>query len=108
MPIATGSLSSVAGNGIDLNLIGVVNNSRATFTLTGVNGNLNASTSMGFLVGDVNNTRNVDNVDGSAVEAHFRQVADATNFAFDVNMTGVLSVSDISTVKSRSGSMLVP
>ncbi len=78
MPIATRSLSSVSSNGIELNL-----------------------------VGDVNNTRNHDHVEGRTVEALSRQVADATSFVFDVNMTGVISVSDISHVKSRSGSMLV-
>lgn len=108
MTIPTGSPTSVPGNGIAVNLIGILDNSRATIALTGVNGNVNASTSIGFLVGDVNNTRNIDSIDVSAVKARSGQITDSTNFNFDVNTTGVISVSDILTVKARTGSVLVP
>lgn len=96
------------GNEVVVTLTGVADNRRATISLTGVNGTLSAEASMGFLVGDINNSRSVTPVDTSGVKARSGQSTSALNFRFDVNATGAINASDISTVKARSGSMLSP
>ena len=63
---------------------------------------------MGFLVGDVNNTRSVNSSDISAVKARSGQTTSALNFMFDVNASGAINSSDISAVKARSGLVLPP
>ena len=85
----------------------LADNKRATLTLTGVNGNVNPSpVSMGFLVGDVNNTRSVNSSDISGVKARSGQTTNSANFKFDVNASGAVNSSDISAVKARSGLVL--
>jgi alpha-tubulin suppressor-like RCC1 family protein len=94
------------GNDVTVALATVPENSRATITLTGVNGVLNTSASLGFLVGDVDNTRSVNSSDISGVKARSGQTTDATNFQFDLNASGAINSSDISAVKARSGLVL--
>ena len=85
----------------------LADNKRATLTLTGVNGSVNPSpVSMGFLVGDVNNTRSVNSSDISGVKARSGQTTNSANFKFDVNASGAVNSSDISAVKARSGLVL--
>ena len=82
----------------------LADNKRITLTLTGVNGTVNPNpVSMGFLVGDVNNTRSVNSSDISAVKARSGQTTTGANFKFDVNASGAINSSDISAVKARSG-----
>ena len=96
------------GNDVSVTLTGVADKSRATVSLAGVNGvlSLNPSTSIGFLVGDVNNSRSVDSSDISSVKARSGQTTDTTNFKFDVNSSGAINSSDISAVKARFGLVL--
>ena len=61
------------------------------------------SVSLGFLIGDVNNTRSVNSSDISGVKARSGQGTTIGNFRFDVNATGAINSSDISAVKARSG-----
>ncbi len=97
-----------AGNSLSVILSGIADRNRATISLTGVNGNVAASVSIGFLVGDVNNSRTVDAIDVSGVKARSGQTTDATNFTFDLNSNGAISAVDILTVKARAGAVLVP
>ena len=97
-----------AGNSLSVILSGIADRNRATISLTGVNGNVAASVSIGFLVGDVNNSRTVDAIDISGVKARSGQTTDATNFTFDLNSNGAISAVDILTVKARAGAVLVP
>ena len=121
---ASGSASTVDSNNISIvttnavgavttevlvTLTGVADNSRAKISLNGVNGGATVwLATIGFLVGDVNNTRSVNSSDISAVKARSGQAATATNFVYDVNATGAINSSDISAVKARSGLSLVP
>ena len=105
MPTGATSVTS-SGNDVLVTLTGIADNSRASITLTGVNGTNNMSVSLGFLVGDVNNTRSVNSSDISSVKARSGQTTDLTNFKFDVNASGAINSSDISAVKARSGLVL--
>ena len=98
--------SAILGNEVEVTLTAVADNSRATVTLagaSGVNGTVGTSAVIGFLVGDVNNTRSVNSSDISAVKARSGQTTNSNNFKFDVNISGSINSSDISAVKARSG-----
>ena len=98
-----------AGSSLSVTLSGIADNSRATISLTGVNGNVAASSvSIGFLIGDANNSRAVDAIDISGVKARSGQITDSTNFGFDLNASGAINSADILTVKARAGAVLVP
>lgn len=94
---------ALSGNEVILDLTNIPDNQRLTISLTGVNGTINTATSMGFLVGDVNNSRTVNSSDISGIKARSGQVADAMNFKYDLNASGAINSSDISAVKGRSG-----
>ena len=107
--IATTNALGAAANEVLVTLTGVADNSRAKISLTGVNGGATVwPASVGFLVGDVNNTRSVNSSDISAVKARSGQAATATTFVYDLNASGAINSSDISAVKARSGLSLVP
>jgi hypothetical protein len=98
----------VNGNEVSVVLTGIPDNKRVTVNLSGVNGTLNASVTVGFLVGDVNNSGNVTSSDISGVKARSLQAANASNYRFDVNASGSGTSSDISAVKARSLATLPP
>ena len=108
-PITIGAVNFL-GNDVSVTLTGVADNSRARVSLSGVNtdATLNPSVSLGFLVGDVNNTGSVNSSDISGVKARSGQTTDLTNFKFDLNASGTINSSDISAVKARSGLILPP
>ena len=103
--IGVGTASfAIAGNDVLVTLTGLSDNQRLTVALSNVNvAGANASASMGFLQGDVNNSGSVNSSDISGVKSRAGQTADATNFKFDVNASGAINSSDISSVKARSG-----
>jgi hypothetical protein len=105
---ALGSAVAVpSGNTVVVTLPVVPDNSRATVSLTNVNGaGVNASASIGFLVGDVNASRSVTATDILQVKGRSGQVTDATNFRFDLNASGSITASEILAVKGRSGLVL--
>ena len=90
-------------------LANVPNNRRATISVNNVNATgLNVSRAMGFLIGDVNNSRSVNPSDIAAVKARSGQTTTPSNFQFDVNATGTINASDILAAKARSGTALLP
>ena len=109
---AVGSASTALGafGEVVVTATGVADNKRVTITLGNINGiaALNASVSVGFLVGDVNNTRSVNASDISGIKSRSGLATDASNFRFDINASGAINASDISTVKARSGLTLIP
>ena len=109
-PPASGAAASsaVTGNEISVTLTGVTDNQRVTISLSGINGiqSASAAATIGFLVGDVNNTRSVNSSDISGVKARSGQPTTNANFRFDVNASGAINSSDISAVKARSGVVL--
>jgi YVTN family beta-propeller protein len=96
----------IAGNDIIVNLAGVPDATRVAVSLTGVNGTLTVSATLGFLVGDVNNSRSVNSSDINAIKTRSGQVVDTSNFKFDLNASGGINTTDINAAKTRSGGAL--
>ena len=107
MSPAGGAVASAVAmnNEIRVTLTGITDNQRVTISLANINGiqNATASASLGFLVGDINNSRSVNASDIIGLKARFGQTTAAANFKFDVNASGSVNASDISAVRVRSG-----
>ncbi|MBL0121935.1 MAG: D-alanyl-D-alanine carboxypeptidase family protein [Betaproteobacteria bacterium] len=74
-PVSLNVPALLPGNEILVTLPNVADNRRVTISLAGINGVSNAHASMGFLLGDVNNSRAVDATDLAAVKAYSRQAS---------------------------------
>jgi hypothetical protein len=104
--IGTGTVSLSGGDAI-VNLTGIPENQRVVVTLGSVNSLFfDVSVTLGFLVGDTNNSLAVDTTDVDDVKARSGQATDASNFKYDVNANGAINSSDISAVKARVGRIL--
>jgi hypothetical protein len=100
--------ASVSGNNMTdviVVLTGIPDNQRVTISLTGVNMVGVASVSMGFLVGDINDSRAVNAGDILAVKARPGPAVNG-NFRFDLNASGSVDGRDLSMAKARAGLML--
>ncbi len=99
--------TSVSGNEVLVTLTGIADNQRATISLTGVTGAgggvTNASTSLGFLLGDVTGIRSIPASHIGATKNRSGQPTDSSNFRFDLNASGVVGAADINAVKARTG-----
>ncbi|MEY2546118.1 MAG: hypothetical protein QOG48_1235 [Verrucomicrobiota bacterium] len=107
--------SGTATNGPNPNqctvqLTGVPNAQYKTVQLTGVVDNnaqaLNASGTMGVLLGDTTADKNVNSSDISQTKSQSGQFVTSANFREDVTVDGNLNSSDIGLVKSKSGTGL--
>jgi hypothetical protein len=97
------------GGDVIVTLTNVADNKRLTISLAGINGSGTAQASLGFLVGDVGNTRAVTAADISAVKANLsRPVTTDAIAKFDLNADGSITQADVSAVKARSGTVLPP
>ena len=105
---ASAVVNPQVSNEVIVTLTGIPDNKRVLVSLLAVNGNINVSAAVGFLLGDVNGSRSVNSSDISGIKARSGQIVDGSNFRFDVNVTGTINSSDISAVKARSGLMLPP
>jgi hypothetical protein len=111
---ALGSVSAIINplnnTEVIVTLTGVADVNRAMVSLNSVvgaqAGTLNAAVSLGFLVGDVNNSRSVNSSDINALKNRAGQALDTTNFRFDLNASGGINTTDINAAKSRAGGML--
>jgi hypothetical protein len=96
---ATASAPTFGGNSVLVGLTGVTNQQYVTVALTNVastDGGTGGSASVriGFLAGDVNQTRVVSVADLGIVNGVLAQVVNASNFLKDVNASGTLTVAD--------------
>jgi hypothetical protein len=120
-PVGTAS-AAISGNDVVVTLTGVPDNQRVTISLAGVSGNASGAAApgvqaklasaqtiasvgaaVGFLVGDVNNSRSATATDILQVKGRSGLLVDATNFQYDLNLSGAVTASDILAVKGRSG-----
>ena len=97
-----------APNSIVVIVPGLADNRRVLVSVTGVNGATDAVAAIGFLVGDVNNSRAVNANDITAVKARAGIRVDAGTFQYDLNTSGAVNATDISAVKARSATTLPP
>ncbi len=104
----TASVPGSAPNSIVVIVPGLADNRRVLVSVTGVNGATDAVAAIGFLVGDVNNSRMVNANDITAVKARAGTRVDAGTFQYDLNTSGVVNATDISAVKARSTTTLPP
>ena len=98
--------TSKSANEVFVTFPAVSDNRRIRVVLTGVNGSLTVSASLGFLIGDINGSRSVNASDISGLKARMGQSTNVTNFMLDLNATGGISAADLSMVKARSGTGL--
>ena len=101
--------TSTGTNEVLVTLTNVPDNSRATVTLTNVpsaNGSAGGSVSIGFLVGDVSNSRSVNASDIAAIKAHLNQIPNTATARFDLNASGTVNATDVSAAKARAGIVL--
>ncbi|MBL8523701.1 MAG: hypothetical protein JNN20_08435 [Betaproteobacteria bacterium] len=102
-----GNASAVtSGKTVVVTLSGLPDNQRATVAITGINGSLDISAAMGFLVGDINNTGSVNASDIVAVKSSIGKTITLQNFRIDVNASGAISPGDVPAVKARAGKTL--
>lgn len=89
-------------------LVAIPDNKRVTVRLTNVNGQgLNVAASIGFLLGDVNNSRSVSGADVVAIKARSGQVVGSGSVVYDLNASGVITAADITAAKARNPRSLV-
>ena len=94
------------GNDLVITLTGIADNIRVTVSATGVNGVLNVSRAVGFLVGDVNGNRAINAADLSAVKARASPTVNDGNYLFDLNLSGTIDSADLAVAKAHSGWVL--
>ena len=103
MPVGSAA-ASFNVNELIVSITGVPDNQRVTVSANGVNGALNVSVAVGFLIGDANSNGRVNASDVSAVKARVGQPVNmGNNYLFDVGTNGTITNADVSAVKARSG-----
>jgi alpha-tubulin suppressor-like RCC1 family protein len=95
------------GNEVIVTLTNIPDASRVKVALANVNGaGLGMQASIGFLVGDTNQTGRVNAADIGGTKANLSQAANGSNFRLDANGDGVIDAKDVSMVKVRAGMTL--
>ncbi|MEP7156889.1 MAG: hypothetical protein ABI905_14010 [Betaproteobacteria bacterium] len=97
---------SFNGNEVTVQFAAIADKTRITAALSGVNGTLSASASIGFLAGDVNGSYAVGDIDMNAVKSHAGQTVNADNYLFNIVVSGTITARDIGVVKARKGNTL--
>ena len=104
-----GASATASGNDVVVTLSTLADNKRITISLDNVNGvGLNVSASMGFRVGDTDDSGTVNAIDVSRVKSRAGQLAANAGLRYDLNTTGVITAADISAVRARAGSLMLP
>ena len=109
---ATAGAPTFSGNDMSVPLTGVANAQYVTVAVSGVTtsggGTGGATIRIGFLAGDVNQSRVVAFADLGLVNAQLAQMLSATNFLKDVNASGTLTVADKGVTNTHLTQALLP
>jgi hypothetical protein len=96
--------AAVVGSTVEVTITGVPDAKRVRVSIGNVNGaGVNASASIGFLVGDVNSSRSVTSADVNRVKGKMGSTVTSATFIYDVTASGAIDSSDLSATKLRSG-----
>jgi hypothetical protein len=100
-----------AGSEMTVNLTGVSNQQYVTVTVSNVaaaDGGTGGSGSgrIGYLAGDVNQSRNVSVADLGMVNAQLAQTVTVANYLRDVNASGTLTVADVGLTNGKLTTVL--
>ena len=98
------AIVSTAGNEVTVHCSGIANGQMVPVTLNSVAGNF--SVQMGVLLGDTNGNHTVTSSDISQTKLQSGQAVTQSNYREDVTVNGVVNSTDISIVKSSSGTAL--
>ncbi len=89
---AFGTPSAVAvGSTVIVSITGAPDRKRAVISLASVNGNASASINVGFLIGDVNNSRFVNLADLNGISVRNGQSVTTANKQYDINLDGTVT-----------------
>jgi len=109
----TGSVAVAIASGsqVFINLTGVTNAQIITVSLANVTDSAGNSSgaiaaTMAILLGDVNGSGVVSNVDVALTKAQVAAPVTSSNFRNDVNANGVISNTDVSATKAQVGTSL--
>ena len=103
--IATAGTPSFSGNEMMVPLTLVANAQVATLRVENINGDglPHRSIRFGFLIGDADLSRTVDNADIAALEAAYGQPVDGSNFPVNFHPDGRINRQDRAELKSHLG-----
>ena len=104
--ISNGGKVVTSGNVVTIPLTNVTNTQTINVTLNNVNGSTNVMIPMRVLIGDVNGSGTVNSSDVAQTKLCAGQTINATNFRCDVDAGGAINATDVSVVKSQSGTAL--
>ena len=100
---ATGGTPTFSGNEMIVPLSGVANAQIVILRLENINGDdqLHGDVSFGFLIGDADSNRTVDNTDIKALEAAYAHPVDSSNFRADFHPDGRINREDRSELRAH-------
>ena len=102
------AIAGVSSEEVIVTIPALADNKRVTISLLNINGiGLNATASLGFRVGDINNSGAVSAADISAIKTRTGQVTNGANFQYDLDTNGLITAADIVVAKARSGLFVV-
>ncbi len=107
--VPNGGAVTVSGNTVTIPLTSVANAQLLTVTLNGVTVGANSGNvviPMGVLLGDTNDSRNVNAGDALQTRARSGQITDGTNFRSDVNPDGAIAAGDVIIVRGQAGNAI--
>lgn len=97
---------SAHGDEYQVRLPTALDKQRVSIAVAGVNGTLDATVALGFLIGDVDRSGLVTQGDVLVTRVRSGQVANRENFIYDINLSGMVSASDVVTIKRRLNNTL--
>jgi hypothetical protein len=105
---ATAGTATFSGNEIAVPLTGVANAQIVTLRVENINGSGETAGDVpfGFLVGDADSSRIVDDADRAALQAAKGKPVDDSNFRVDFNPDGRINRKDQSELRSHLGTSL--